>query len=600
MSQQPDTNPKYAAVPDQHQHQHYHHHQRIGTNNNNNNVVGSNESPPSEHSPRSSGSPSASPELPPYDSRRKSSEMSSSTLDVWESVERVQASAMPGLAGLRNACNDCYINSPMQCLSATLPFVRYFLSGHHVRDQNPTMRQKRGPNMAHAVSIEHHSHGEKILAETTDAAKIRIEQASNNLLNKDLIDGGGNKKLAPGTIWEPIPRKDLLSCSELKKVLGVLNPVYRDDAQEDAYEFLQFLIQTLHEELDRNPPEQRVLQVSERDADDHQHHSHGEKILAETTDAAKIRIEQASNNLLNKDLIDGGGNKKLAPGVLGMLLAIELNQLFSCHLKRIVQRLDLTSSVVRPPSADLRPTPRNSQVPISSPSEYWSEFYKRTNSVVTDLFYGLIVLQDTCSVCKRVHKKFEPMNSLYLPIVVQEDPVTLEACVSAFFAREEIRNFHCQSCDSRSTAIRNTTLYRSPDILVLRVNRDFNRLSAGKVDTPIDVESDVVDLSRFASPEAEKQCFSYELYAVCNHYGSIQTGHYTAHVKLQTQNGTWYRLDDDKIYEKIAKAPDKMAIEPYEVYILFFQRLDGPLTEEQRKIAKARWSTAPLVTPSPT
>ena len=64
-------------------------------------------------------------------------------------------------------------------------------------------------------------------------------------------------------MWEP-NRTDVLHCTELKRILGVLNPVYREDSQEDAYEFMQFLLEMLHEELDRNPemPEVRGTQVS--------------------------------------------------------------------------------------------------------------------------------------------------------------------------------------------------------------------------------------------------------------------------------------------------------------------------------------------------
>lgn len=41
-----------------------------------------------------------------------------------------------GLTGLKNLGNTCYMNSTIQCLSATLPFARYFLDGRYKGDIN--------------------------------------------------------------------------------------------------------------------------------------------------------------------------------------------------------------------------------------------------------------------------------------------------------------------------------------------------------------------------------------------------------------------------------------------------------------------------------
>jgi ubiquitin C-terminal hydrolase len=239
-------------------------------------------------------------------------------------------------------------------------------------------------------------------------------------------------------------------------------------------------------------------------------------------------------------------------------------------------------------------------VPLTA-DEYWKQYYSKNNSHITDLFYGLVVMQDTCVECKKSFKKFEPISSLYLPIKYQEDAVSLEECVSAYFAREEIPNFHCQACNTRSMAIRYTFLHRGPEILVLRINRDFNRHGSGKVDTPIDMETDILDLGRFAHAEAGTSSpfrMTYRLYATCNHYGSVQTGHYTAHSrhkpiindKGEQALSRWYRFDDDKVYEQASKVPPKSAIEPYEVYIMFFQLLPDGLSDGQRRLSKELWN----------
>lgn len=34
-----------------------------------------------------------------------------------------------GVSGLKNLGNTCYMNAPIQCLSATVPFARFFTEG---------------------------------------------------------------------------------------------------------------------------------------------------------------------------------------------------------------------------------------------------------------------------------------------------------------------------------------------------------------------------------------------------------------------------------------------------------------------------------------
>lgn len=57
-----------------------------------------------------------------------------------------------GLTGLKNLGNTCYMNSTVQCLSATYPFARYFLDGAYKRDLNATSNLGTKGRMAKAFA----------------------------------------------------------------------------------------------------------------------------------------------------------------------------------------------------------------------------------------------------------------------------------------------------------------------------------------------------------------------------------------------------------------------------------------------------------------
>ncbi|CAF99830.1 unnamed protein product, partial [Tetraodon nigroviridis] len=58
-----------------------------------------------------------------------------------------------------------------------------------------------------------------------------------------------------------------------------------------------------------------------------------------------------------------------------------------------------------------------------------------------------------------------------------------------------------------------------------------------------------LSLSSFLSgPEQNSSCSSYSLYAVVNHTGNLNMGHYTA-LCLSTVTGTWHHFDDAAVRE---------------------------------------------------
>jgi ubiquitin carboxyl-terminal hydrolase 8 len=112
-----------------------------------------------------------------------------------------------GVIGLRNLGNTCFINSSLQCLSSTIPLTDYFL-GYDYRSE----------------------------------------------INQDNFLGTGGKLATAYSelmkqMW--LGRKSVVDPTEFKRQLGTFAPQFNGFHQHDAQELISFLLDGIHEDLNR-------------------------------------------------------------------------------------------------------------------------------------------------------------------------------------------------------------------------------------------------------------------------------------------------------------------------------------------------------------
>ncbi|KAK0466830.1 ubiquitin carboxyl-terminal hydrolase 4 [Desarmillaria tabescens] len=112
-----------------------------------------------------------------------------------------------GMSGLKNLGNTCYMNAPIQCLSATVPFARFFTDGRWKQDINKY----------------------------------------NGLGTKGKLSGAFAKVLHD--LWS----QDLpyLTPLDFRRTIAQLQSQYAGTEQHDSQEFLSFLLDGIHEDLNR-------------------------------------------------------------------------------------------------------------------------------------------------------------------------------------------------------------------------------------------------------------------------------------------------------------------------------------------------------------
>ena len=155
------------------------------------------------------------------------------------------------------------------------------------------------------------------------------------------------------------------------------------------------------------------------------------------------------------------------------------------------------------------------------------------------------------------NNKFEYSNS-----------INLNDCFRFYMKEETLgkgNEWFCKICQESRLAKRKIDLFYLPKFLIISLKRFSNVENQLIKDRQyIDFPIKDMDLSDYVlGPEKKKS--KYDLYAVCRHFGSCDSGHYTA--LCQNIDNKWYQYNDSIVNEI-----DENEINTAEAYVLFFRR----------------------------
>ncbi|CAG8478259.1 1171_t:CDS:2 [Dentiscutata heterogama] len=368
-----------------------------------------------------------------------------------------------GITGLKNLGNTCFMNSVLQCLSGTLPFARYFLDGsfrQHINKTNPL--------------------GTKGVLAEAFAKLIRV-------------------------MWSE--QYNFVSPVTFKEAIGRFAPQFSGCDQQDSQEFLAYLLDGLHEDL---------------------------------------------NIIKDKPTI-----KELTP--------------------QEEEEMEM-----------LRPQ-------IASEIE-WEKYLMRNSSVVVSLFQGQFRNKLTCLTCYKTSSTYNVFMYLSLPIpknIKDGEPVDLKMCLNDFTKEEILEGddaWNCPKCKCFRRANKQLTISRLPDILLIQLKRfSFDGPFRNKLETKVHFPLRNLDLTSYVPTPIPQPTqigyipkmdipgtggsrynlqqtgpFIYDLYAVSNHYGGLNGGHYTACVRNRNE---WHTFDDSRV-----SICDKQNVMTRAAYSLFYVR----------------------------
>ncbi|KAL0369879.1 UNVERIFIED_CONTAM: Ubiquitin carboxyl-terminal hydrolase 5 [Sesamum angustifolium] len=521
---------------------------------------------PSQSSFPTSGSSSASK----YSSRNGNSETQLQNLNTDKAYGSSGVSTRGsscGLTGLLNLGNTCFMNSAIQCLVHTPEFARYFREDYHqeINRQNPL-------GMVGELAL-----------------------AFGDLLRK---------------LWAP--GRAPVAPRPFKAKLARFAPQFSGCSQHDSQELLAFLLDGLHEDLNRV---KHKPYIKSRDADDRPDEEVADEYWANHIARNDSIIVDVCQGQYKSTLVCPVCNKVSVTFDPFMYLSLPLQPattrsmtvtVFTCDGSALPEAYtitvpkqgrcrDLIQALSNSCSLELNEKLLLAEIrghliyrfledPLISLSSIKDDDHltaykipkvvKLSSSsmsilVFVDWSQKLLGSYDTShienlpDVCKYGHVSKKARN----------EPLSLYTCLEAFLREEPLvpeDMWYCPQCKERRQASKKLDLWRLPEVLVIHLKRfSYSRSMKHKLDTFVNFPIHDFDLTNYVANKNSTRRQIYELYALINHYGGMGSGHYTAHIKLLDEN-RWYNFDDSHI-SPINEEEVKSAA----AYVLFYRRVNN-------------------------
>jgi ubiquitin C-terminal hydrolase len=112
-----------------------------------------------------------------------------------------------------------------------------------------------------------------------------------------------------------------------------------------------------------------------------------------------------------------------------------------------------------------------------------------------------------------------------------------------------------------------TTFWNLPKVLVICLKR-FSTDGRRKLQHLVNFPLTDLNLAKYVKGYNAKQ-YVYDLYGVCNHFGGVQGGHYTAFAK--NSDGKWLHYNDTSV----EIVPNELQIMSTSAYCLFYRKKDS-------------------------
>lgn len=406
-----------------------------------------------------------------------------------------------GLSGLNNIGNTCYMNSALQCISASDIFISYLIRKKFVGE----LKNNIVNELANIEREKKKKEGKYI---DDDNLSVYLKDVKNKYYNSVVYNTyklfktmwKGNKRVTPKTF---------------KNTIGTHCSTFRGYSQQDSQEFINFLLDKIHEEIKtevtvkyKNVPKDVVDYMEKR-----------------TQMYLSLKLEQNTPKLEDK---------------------IKEFEIFKNNHSR--------------------------EETIYRSLDFWDNYIKKNYSPIIDLFTGLFISEIKCNKCNNKSRRFEPFN--ILPLEIPDGGKNIKDCLSEFGKIAKLtgdNQYHCDVCKEKNDAEKRMFFWDLPELLIIQFKR-FNNIgrSTRKNTTSISYPFENLTFENNYH-EYRARNYKFNLYGVVYHMGSLNGGHYIAYTKNPISN-KWYKFNDDSVYHIPDEQIEKEIMDSGS-YILFYKKV---------------------------
>ena len=426
-----------------------------------------------------------------------------------------------GKVGLRNLGNTCYMNASVQALCHVVGLADYFLGMDWTTEINEKNPVGYGGSIARAF-------GEL------------LEKMWQTRADKD------SKALAP---------------TSFKGVVSKCAPNFAGNEQHDAHEFLTFLLDALHEDLNRCRSKPFVDEII---CDG----THQDKCAAEAwrgylrrdrsivvdlfqgqlrssvqcaiCGAERIKFETfmyLSVPVVDDDEYNDNDEEKADDG--GVFFEGRHNNKEASSAKATSSQRKAKSGGLAGGDEGLQTAAMNVVVPpVPLPSKKAAATTARKKS--------------------QSHQK-------------RKKKLNIEQCIADFSASEKLDGdnlWHCEKCGKHVPATKRIELWKLPPVLIIHLKRfKFDKWGrASKLTSDVAFPLSDLNLRPFCM-SSQRDAPLYDCFARVNHHGAFGSGHYTTHARNRV-DGIWHHYNDSKVSSDTANN-----LKTNDAYVLFYARV---------------------------
>lgn len=595
-------------------------------------------------------------------------------------VSRMTTPNQPGLCGLANLGNTCFMNSVLQCMSNCPPVTEYFLSGRHMEELNKVnplgMRGEIAVafgNLITSMWSGNHSYTSPIQfkihlgrfnpvfsgCQQHDSQELltflldglhedlnRIKQKPYTQINDD---SEREDKILAQEAWDRHRKrndsiivdtfhgllKSRVVCPDCKKLsvtfdpfcnLSLPLPQKKDRTIQITYVPYDGTQPSCKYRL--NTPRQGCIQDLCREAALRLSVDPSQLLVAEITHShfhKLFNLEDTLDNILDRDAIyiydlPSASDEMLIPvcfwevnevserfdnsQLFGVpfFLSVPKSPISENDLRRLLldrMQRNLNSSALN--GHDLMDVDNGTEMP-NKLKDIWFRIYTKNTDAIRSLPTPLefkkkqIELSEVFEpednseiLCGRtvmvlgftkelkrdvyVEKHVEKHGNTYSTNQARKERerISIADCLSLFTTCEKLgadNAWYCPTCKKHQMATKKFDLWDLPKILIVHLKRfSYTRLLRDKIDAMVDCPLKNLDMGQYLIKRDRPQCV-YNLIGVCNHFGGMGGGHYTASCKNK-DTGEWYYFDDSSVMQI---AEDKVLTSA--AYVLFYMAAD--------------------------